>query len=110
MRMFRCLEMRGGWCFREKHVRGVANLLADDVSLWDRSTIAYNLRSLRPDIELAGAALWQGGGGFLHRHLGVEYVGGSVAGSTRRTYESGGRSWRTFRTLMGYQEYLESSD
>ena len=52
----------------------------------------------------------QGGGGSLYQHLGLEYVGGSVAGSTRRTYESGGRSWRTFRRLMGYRESLESRD
>ena len=55
------------------------------------------------------AAPGQGAGGSLYRHLDLEYVGGSVAGSTRCTYESGGRSWRTFGRLMGYQEYLESS-
>ena len=51
MRMLGCLEMRSNWCFRAKHVRGVTNVLADGVSRWDRSTIAHNLRSLRPDID-----------------------------------------------------------
>ena len=51
MRMLGCLEMRCGWCFRAKHVRGVANVLADGVSRWDRSTIAPNLCALRPDID-----------------------------------------------------------
>ena len=58
---------------------------------------------------MAGAAPEQSGGS-LYRHLGLQYVEGSVAGSTRRAYESVGRSWRTFRRLVGYQEYLESSD
>ena len=51
MRMLGCLKMRIGWCFREKHVRGVANVMADGVSRWDRSTIAHNLRSFRPDVD-----------------------------------------------------------
>ena len=64
MRMFGCLEMRGGWCFREKHVRGVANVLADGVSRWDRSTIAHNLRSLRPDIDWQEQRLGKAGEDF----------------------------------------------
>ena len=51
MRMLGCLEIRSGWCFRAKHVRGAASFLADGASRWDRSTFAHNLRSLRPDID-----------------------------------------------------------
>ena len=51
MRLLGYLEMHSGWCFRTKHVRGVANVLADGVSCWDRFTIAPNLRALRPDID-----------------------------------------------------------
>ena len=61
-------------------------------------------------IDGANAAPGQSGGGSLYRPLGLEYSGGSVAGSTRRTYEYGGRWWRTFRPLMAYQDCLESSD
>ena len=58
MRILGCLEMRSGWCFRAKHVRGIANVLADGISRWDRPTIAPNLHALRPDID------WQ------EQHLG----------------------------------------
>ena len=51
MRMLGCLEMRSGWCFRAKHVRGVANVLADVVSRWGHPTIAANLFAFRPDIN-----------------------------------------------------------
>ena len=53
----------------------------------------------------AGATLGKGRGRSLYQHLGLDYVEGSVA-----DYESGGPSWRTFRTLMGYQKYVGSSD
>ena len=42
--------------------------------------------------------------------LGRQYVGGSAAGSTKRTYESGHRSYRTFRRLMKCMEFSESND
>ena len=32
LRMIGCLEMRSGWCFGAKHVKGVANILADGLS------------------------------------------------------------------------------
>ena len=51
MRMLGCLEMRSGWCFRAKQVRGVANVLVDGVSRWDRPTIAANLCASRSDIH-----------------------------------------------------------
>lgn len=38
-----CVDMRSGWCFRAKHVRGIVNVLPDRVSRWDRPTIAPNL-------------------------------------------------------------------
>ena len=50
MRMMGVLEMRNGWRFRAKHIKGVANTLADGISRWDRADIASNLHSFRPDI------------------------------------------------------------
>ena len=45
-------------------MRGVANVLADGVSRWDRSTIAHNLRSLRPDIDWQEQRLGKAGEDF----------------------------------------------
>ena len=60
MRMMGVLEMRNGWRFKAKHIKGVANTLADGISRWNRNDISYNLRSYRPDI------CWQ------EQHLGQE--------------------------------------
>ena len=35
MRMMGCLEMRSGWYFRAKHVKGMTNTLADGLSRYD---------------------------------------------------------------------------
>ena len=48
-----------------------------------------------------GAAPGGGEGKYLYRLLGLQYVGGSVVSSNRRTYEFGRRSWNTFRRFMG---------
>ena len=48
MRMMGCLEMRSGWCFRAKHVKGVANTLADGISRWDRDSISAKLTDFAP--------------------------------------------------------------
>ena len=61
MRILGCLEKHSGWCFRAKHVRGVANVLADGVSRWDRPTIAANLLALRPDIDWQEQRLGEAG-------------------------------------------------
>ena len=50
MRMLGCLEMRNGWQFKAKHLKGLANTLADGISRWSRDEIADKLLSLRPDI------------------------------------------------------------
>lgn len=50
MRMLGCLEMRNGWRFRAKHIKGLANTLADGISRWKHDEITANLRSYRPDI------------------------------------------------------------
>ncbi|CAB1102718.1 unnamed protein product [Ectocarpus sp. CCAP 1310/34] len=60
MRMLGCLEMRSEWRFRAKHIKGVANTLADGISRWKHDEIASNLHSYRPDIR------WQ------EQHLGQE--------------------------------------
>ena len=60
MRMLGCLEMRNEWRFRAKHIKGVANTLADGISRWKHDEIALNLNSYRPDIR------WQ------EQHLGQE--------------------------------------
>ena len=57
-------------------------------------------RCVRPP-AIFGAAPGGGEGGSPYRHLRLQYVRGSVSGSDRRTYESGRRSWKTFRRLMG---------
>jgi len=51
MRMMGVLEMRNGWRFRAKHLKGVAKPLADGISRWDRKEIALKLHSLRPDVR-----------------------------------------------------------
>ena len=38
-----------GWCFQAKHVRGVADTLADGISRWDRDSISAKLIAFRPD-------------------------------------------------------------
>lgn len=60
MRMMGVLEMRNGWRFRAKHIKGLANTLADGISRWKHEEIGANLRSYRPDI------CWQ------EQHLGQE--------------------------------------
>ena len=42
MRMMDCLEMRSGWHFRAKHVKGMANTLADGLSRWDMTPFPPN--------------------------------------------------------------------
>ena len=59
--------------------------------------------------SLVGTTPGSEGGESLCRHLGRQYVGGSVASSTKRTYESGRRSCRKFRRLKGGPEFLESN-
>ena len=51
MRMLGCLEMRSGWYFRAKHVKGVANTLADGISRWERDNVNRHLHEYRPDIN-----------------------------------------------------------
>lgn len=50
MRMLGCLEIRNGWQFRAKHIKGLQNTLADGISRWKHDEIAHNLHSYRPDI------------------------------------------------------------
>ena len=50
IRMLGCLVMRSCWCVQAKDVRGVANVLTDGLSRWDRPTIARNLCASRHDI------------------------------------------------------------
>ena len=60
MRIMGVLEVRNGWRFRAKHIKGVANTIADGISRWDRNDIALNLHSCRPDVcwqeQLLGGA------------------------------------------------------
>ena len=49
MRMLGCLEMRDEWRFRAKHIKCVANTLADGISRCKHDEIALNLHSYRPD-------------------------------------------------------------
>ena len=56
---------------------------------------------------LAPAGLGASGCRSLFGHLGREYIDLSVTRSSRRTYESGFRSWCTFRSLRGAPRYLQ---
>ena len=51
-----------------------------------------------------------GGDRVYYRCRGLQYIGGSVADSTRRAYESGRRSWDKFCRLMHYEKCLKPSD
>ena len=61
MRMLGCLEMRSGWYFRAKHVRGVAKTLADGISRWERDNVNRHIREYRPDINWQERGLGQTG-------------------------------------------------
>ena len=63
MRMLGWLEVRSGWCFRARHVKGVKNTLADGISRWDRASIPSALRNCRPDIAWQEQDLGQAGAG-----------------------------------------------
>ena len=60
MRILGCSEMRNGGQFRAKHIKGLANTLADGISRWKHDEIAQKLHLYRPDIR------WQ------EQHLGRE--------------------------------------
>ena len=46
----------------------------------------------------------------MYRHLGRQYVGGSVESSTKCTYGSGRLCWPKFRRLRGSPDCLISSN
>ena len=48
MRLLGVNEMSSGWHFDATHVRGVDNVVDDDISRWDRDPTLANLRSVRP--------------------------------------------------------------
>ena len=101
MRMMGCLEMRSEWCFRVKHVKGVANTLTDGISRWDRDSISPKLTAFRPDVN------WQ------EQVLGeaeIRLITDVVASSTRRACESGRRSWDKVCRLMHYEKCMKPSD
>lgn len=60
--------------------------------------------------SLAGTTLGSEGGESMYRHLGRQYVGGSVASSTKCTYGSGRLCWPKFRRLRGSPDCLISSN
>ena len=98
MRMLGCLEMRSGWYFRARHVKGVANTLADGISRWERDNVNRHLREYRPDID------WQERP--VYGDIGIQYIRGSVADSCQRTYVSYFRSWIKFRGLTSAALYF----
>ena len=65
MRMMGCVEMRSGWCFRAKHVKGVVNTLADGMSRWDRDFISAKLTAFRPDVNWQEQILREAGIGLI---------------------------------------------
>ena len=61
MRMLGCLEMCNEWYFRAKHVKGVANTIADGISRWEFDNLNRHLREYRPDINWREQAMGQTG-------------------------------------------------
>ena len=111
VRMIGCLEVRSGWCFRAKHVQGVANTLADGISSWDRDSISAKLTAFRSDVNWQEQILGGAGTGLITDVVASsKYIGGSVAASTRRAYKLGRRSWDKFCRLMHYEKFLKPSD
>ena len=53
------------WCFRAKHVKGVANTLADGISRWDRDSISAKLTAFRPDVNWQKNILGEAGIGLI---------------------------------------------
>ena len=47
------------WYFRAKHVKGVANTIADGISRWEFDNVNRHLREYRPDINWQEQALGQ---------------------------------------------------
>ena len=46
------LSRNAQWvAFRAKHVKGVANILADGITRWDRDPISAKLTAFRPDVN-----------------------------------------------------------
>ena len=80
MRMMGCLEMRSGWCFRAKHVKGVANTLADGISRWDRDSISAKLTAFRPDVNWQEKILGEAGIGLI-----TDVVASSTSADQLRT-------------------------
>ena len=74
MRMLGVLETLNGWRFRAKHIKGLANTLADGISRWKHDEIA-NLRSYRPDILVAGTAPEARSARSHFRDLGRQFIG-----------------------------------
>ena len=78
MRILGCLEVRSGWCFRARHVKGVNNVLADGISRWDRASIPSALRSCRPDIAWQEQDLGQAGTSLCSGILASSSSGGQL--------------------------------
>ena len=62
MRMRGCLEMRSGWCFRVKHVKGISNTLADGISQWERIDGNRHLHESLHVINVALSCKFEKGG------------------------------------------------
>lgn len=108
MRMMGCLEMRNEWRFRAKHIKGLANTLADGISRWKHEEITAKLRSFRPDICWQEQKLGQEAVDLTSiRGVGLKLIGRSIAQSSQRSYASSFRSWCAFRRLMGCGVFLE---
>ena len=75
-----CLEMRSGWCFQAKHVKGVANTLADGISRWDRDSISAKLTAFRPDVNWQEQILGEAGIGLI-----TDVVASSISADQLRT-------------------------
>ena len=80
MRMMGCLDMRSGWCFWAKHVKGVANTVADGISRWDSDSISAKLTAFRPDVNWQEQILGEAGIGLI-----TDVVASSTSADQLRT-------------------------
>ena len=93
--------------FRAKHIKGLANKLADGISRWKHDEIAANLRSYRPDICWQEQCTWdRKRWTSLPRCWHARSSDDQLRTRLRRSYASAFRSLCAFRRLIGCKMYF----
>ena len=102
-----CLEMGSRWYFDALHVKGVDNTVADGISRWKREEVNTHLCGFRHDVvwtEQVGVG--SSGRRALFGSIGSKYIRDSITQLSCKAYESGFRSWTTFRGLINADPYF----